>query len=39
MRRRDAAFMEIALREAYRGIARGDGGPFGAVIVRNCLPL
>ena len=33
MRRRDAAFMEIALRETYRGIARGDGGPFGAVIV------
>jgi guanine deaminase len=25
--------MEAALEEAYRGISRGDGGPFGAVIV------
>ena len=35
MRHGDAAFMKIALREAYRGIARGDGGPFGAVIVQH----
>ncbi len=27
--------MELALKEAYRGIARGDGGPFGAVVVRG----
>lgn len=27
--------MEIALGEAYRGIERGHGGPFGAVIVRR----
>ena len=26
-------FMEAALEEAYRGVSRGDGGPFGAVIV------
>lgn len=25
--------MEIAIEEAYRGLARNDGGPFGAVIV------
>jgi guanine deaminase len=25
--------MDAALEEAYRGIRRGDGGPFGAVIV------
>ena len=28
-------FMEAALAEAYRGARRGDGGPFGAVIVRR----
>lgn len=27
--------MEAALTEAYRGIRRGDGGPFGAVIVHG----
>ena len=27
--------MEAALAEAYRGITRGDGGPFGAVIVQR----
>jgi len=27
--------MEIAIREAYRGMTRGHGGPFGAVIVRR----
>src|SRR3990172_1362831 len=26
-------FMEAALSEAYRGCFRGDGGPFGAVVV------
>ena len=28
-------YMEMALREAHRGIALGHGGPFGAVIVRR----
>ena len=27
--------MEVALAEAYRGMKRGDGGPFGAVIVQR----
>lgn len=27
--------MREAIAEAYRGIRRGDGGPFGAVIVRD----
>ena len=27
--------MSIALEEAYRGIERGNGGPFGACIVRR----
>ncbi len=27
--------MKIALDEAYRGIRCGDGGPFGAVVVRG----
>ena len=30
---RNRQFMEIALEEAYRGIKRGYGGPFGACIV------
>jgi guanine deaminase len=30
-----ARFMEIALEEAYRGIDRGHGGPFGACIVKG----
>lgn len=30
-----SSFMKLAVREAYRGIARGHGGPFGAVIVRK----
>ncbi len=30
---RKRRFMELALEEAYRGLARNDGGPFGAVIV------
>ena len=32
---RNRPFMEIALDEAYRGIKRGHGGPFGACIVRK----
>jgi len=28
-------FMALALREAYKGSTRGDGGPFGACIVRK----
>ena len=28
-------FMEEAFREAQKGIAAGDGGPFGAVIVKD----
>ena len=28
-------FMEIAIQEAKKGILNGDGGPFGAVIVKN----
>jgi tRNA(Arg) A34 adenosine deaminase TadA len=33
MTEKGRSFMEAAIREAYRGISRGDGGPFGAVIV------
>ncbi len=28
-------FMEIAIREAREGITNGDGGPFGAAIVKD----
>ena len=28
-------FMEIAVNEAKEGIANGDGGPFGAVVVKD----
>lgn len=28
-------FMKIALEEAYAGIRAGDGGPFGAVVVKD----
>jgi guanine deaminase len=34
-RERHEQFMRLALREARRGIRRGEGGPFGACIVRN----
>lgn len=27
--------MELALEEAKKGVFSGDGGPFGAVVVRN----
>lgn len=29
------SYMDIALDEAYRGIRNGDGGPFGAVVVKD----
>ncbi len=32
---RATEYMEAALAEAYRGMKRGNGGPFGAVIVRR----
>lgn len=28
-------YMKMAIGEAYRGIRAGDGGPFGAVIVKD----
>lgn len=34
MRERDEEFMRRAIRLADQGMAAGDGGPFGAVIVR-----
>src|SRR6188768_353362 len=34
---RDEAFMHMALREASRGMRRGQGGPFGACIVKDGL--
>jgi guanine deaminase len=32
---REAAWMRAAIREARRNVARPDGGPFGACIVRG----
>jgi tRNA(Arg) A34 adenosine deaminase TadA len=32
---RDEAFMHMALREASRGMRTGQGGPFGACIVKD----
>ncbi len=29
------SYMKIALEEAFTGIRNGDGGPFGAVVVRD----
>lgn len=29
------SFMDEALKEAYKGINAGDGGPFGCVIVKD----
>lgn len=29
------SYMDIALEEAYEGIRNGDGGPFGAVVVKD----
>jgi guanine deaminase len=34
-RREKESFMERAIADALRGIERGHGGPFGAVIVRG----
>ncbi len=31
----DMKFMEMAIEEAQKGIESGDGGPFGAVIVKD----
>ena len=28
-------YMKLALKEAYTGISKGHGGPFGAVIVKD----
>ena len=28
-------FMEAAIRQGLRGVERGDGGPFGAVLVKD----
>lgn len=28
-------YMKISVDEAYEGMRKGDGGPFGAVIVKN----
>ena len=28
-------FMRLAIGSALRGIKKGDGGPFGACVVRN----
>ncbi|XP_078435311.1 cytidine/deoxycytidylate deaminase family protein [Wolffia australiana] len=32
---RDHKFLSEAVGEAYHGVEVGDGGPFGAVVVRN----
>ncbi|RVW27449.1 Guanine deaminase [Vitis vinifera] len=32
---RDYKFLTAAVEEAYKGVECGDGGPFGAVVVRN----
>ena len=32
---RDHKFLTKAVEEAYHGVDCGDGGPFGAVVVRN----
>lgn len=34
-RERQQEFMREAIRLAEQGVARGDGGPFGAVVVRD----
>eukprot|EP00899_Mesostigma_viride_P024566 jgi/Mesvir1/5294/Mv15394-RA.1 len=31
----DFPFLSMAVEEAYEGVRSGDGGPFGAVIVRS----
>lgn len=32
---RDHVFLKKAVEEAYKGVDCGDGGPFGAVVVRD----
>ncbi|CAJ1976213.1 unnamed protein product [Sphenostylis stenocarpa] len=32
---RENMFLTVAIEEAYKAVERGDGRPFGAVIVRN----
>lgn len=32
---RTSNFMQMAIEEARKGIRRGDGGPFGSVIVKD----
>ncbi|MDE7263741.1 MAG: nucleoside deaminase [Anaeroplasmataceae bacterium] len=32
-------FMQLAIREAQKGIRKGHGGPFGAVIVKNGIVI
>lgn len=32
---KEASFMRIAIEEGYRGAKKGDGGPFGACVVRG----
>ncbi|PKA63038.1 Protoporphyrinogen oxidase, chloroplastic [Apostasia shenzhenica] len=32
---KDHKFLSKAIEEAYKGVDCGDGGPFGAVVVRN----
>ncbi|PWA86655.1 cytidine and deoxycytidylate deaminase, zinc-binding, Cytidine deaminase-like protein [Artemisia annua] len=32
---RDHKFLTKAIEEAYKAVESGDGGPFGAVVVRN----
>ena len=28
-------FMQLAIKEAKKGVLNGDGGPFGAIVVKN----
>ena len=33
------AFMEAAVKEAFKGVRGNHGGPFGAVVVQNGIIL
>lgn len=35
MKKREEDYMKIAIKEADKGMDSGDGGPFGAVIVKD----
>lgn len=35
MNERDYGFLSKAVEEAYEGVRCGDGGPFGAVVVKD----